>query len=104
MAGLGPDPLCTPNLPEVSFAQDVAHLVGCSGEVCHAGWKYASLVGRASVTCCDHRLVVDPGHPSASHLVQAVSGTSDCVERMGSLTDEQIATIVAWICEGAPDN
>jgi hypothetical protein len=101
------DPLCGSAAPAVSFAQDVAPLVGCTGEICHARWTYDSLVLRASNTCCDHRLLVDPERPSQSHLVQALLGTSPCVPRMpldGQLSDAQIATVVAWICQGAANN
>jgi len=90
--------------PQVSFKRDVARLVACSGEVCHSPWKYASLVGQHSTTCCDARLRVESGHPNESHLVQAIMGTSDCVDRMGTLSDAQIATVIAWICQGANDD
>jgi hypothetical protein len=82
----------------------VAPLVGCTGEACHVPWSYGTLVGRQSLACCDGRLIVDPFHPSASHLVQAVSDTDSCVGRMGELEAPAIASIVAWICQGAPDN
>lgn len=98
------DPLCVDAIPDVAFQRDVAHLVACSGEVCHPSWRYDTLVGHRSLVCCDHRPLVLPGSPSRSHLVQAVSGTSDCVDRMGDLSPDDIAKIVSWICEGAPDN
>jgi len=98
------DPLCTAGMPTVTFAQDVAPLVRCTGEACHNAWSYGTLVGKQSLACCDKRLIVDPGHPSTSHLVQAVSDMDSCVGRMGQLEAPEIATIVAWICEGAPDN
>ena len=101
----GLDPLCSGTSPEISYAQQVAPLVSCTGEVCHQAWSYQSLVGKASTACCDHRPLVDPGRPSSSHLVQAVSGSADsCVGRMGALGDAQVATIIAWICEGAPND
>ena len=102
-----PDPLCASATPALSFAKDVAPLVGCTGEICHARWTYDSLVLRASSACCDHRLLVDPQRPSESHLVQALQGASPCVPRMpldGRLSDAQIATVVAWICQGAANN
>jgi hypothetical protein len=98
------DPLCAPGANQVSFARDVAPLVGCTGESCHVPWSYSTLVGRTSVACCDMRLLVDPFHPSASHLLQAVTDTDSCVGRMGDLEPPAIATIVAWICQGAPEN
>lgn len=100
----GPDPLCAGAAAEVSFQRDVLPLVHCSGEACHQAWTYGTLAGRASQACCDRRLLVAPGRPSASHLVQAISDVDSCVGRMGDLDAEQIATVVAWVCEGAPDN
>ena len=98
------DPLCTAGTSAVSYARDVAPLVGCSGESCHMPWSYSTLVGRQSLACCDMRLIVDPYHPSTSHLVQAVRDVDSCVGRMGDLDASAVATIVAWICEGAPQN
>lgn len=98
------DPLCTPGTSAVSFARDVSPLVACSGEACHLAWSYSTLVGRQSLACCDKRLIVDPYHPSTSHLVQAVRDVDSCVGLMGDLEPSAIATIVAWVCEGAPDN
>jgi hypothetical protein len=101
------DPLCATAVPAVSFERDVARLVGCTGEICHARWTYDTLVNQSSSACCDHRALVAPGYPSTSHLVQALRGTSPCVPRMplgGQLSDSDIATVIAWICQGAPDN
>ncbi len=98
------DPMCTPGMPQVSYQRDVAPLTRCTGEACHVPWSYATLVDKPSTACCDKRLIVDPGHPSTSHLVQAVSDVDSCVGRMGQLEAPAIAVIVAWICEGAPDN
>lgn len=100
----GPDPLCLGAPAAISFQRDVIPLVHCSGEACHQAWTYRTLVGRASHACCDQRLIVSPGQPSASHLVQAISDVDSCVGRMGDLGTAQVATVVAWICEGAPDN
>ena len=101
------DPLCSTALPAVSFQRDVARLVGCTGEICHARWTYDSLVNQPSSMCCDHRSLVAPEHPSTSHLVQALRGTSPCVPRMplnGQLSDSDIATVIAWVCQGAPND
>jgi hypothetical protein len=100
----GPDPLCAGTSAEISFQQNVLPLVHCSGEVCHQAWTYGTLAGRASHACCDGRPLVSPGRPSASHLVQAIRDVDSCVGRMGDLDAEQIAIVVAWVCEGAPDN
>ena len=34
------DPLCSATVPPVSFQREVARLVGCTGEICHARWTY----------------------------------------------------------------
>ena len=104
-----PDPLCMADLPSVSFAKDVVPALGlCSGEICHAPWRYDTMVGQTSTTCCDHRWLVQPGQPSASHIIQAVRGAGACVPQMpldeGALADADIATLVAWVCQGALDN
>ena len=98
------DPLCTPGLPQVSFQRDVAPLVRCTGEACHVPWSYSTLVAQPSTACCDRRFIVDPGHPTTSQLIQAVSDDDSCVGRMGQLEAPEIATLVAWICEGAPND
>ena len=100
----GPDPLCAGTSADISFQRNVLPLVHCSGEACHQAWTYGTLAGRASHACCDGRLLVSPGQPSASHLVQALRDVDSCVGRMGDLDAEQIATVVGWVCEGAPDN
>jgi hypothetical protein len=83
-------------------------LASCTGEICHAPWRYDTLVQQRSASCCDHRWLVAPGQPSASHVVQALRGQSACVPQMpldeGSLSDPEIATVVAWICQGAPND
>lgn len=105
----GMDPQCAVNAPAVSFAADVMPvLTACTGEICHAPWRYETLVGQHSVACCDHRWLVSPGQPSASHVVQAVEGVDACVSQMpldeGSLSQTEIATLVAWVCQGALNN
>jgi hypothetical protein len=105
--GAAVDPLCAASTPTVSFAKDVAPiLVGCTGEICHASWTYNTLVGQKSNACCDHRWLILPGQPSSSHVVQALNGIG-CVPRMplgGELPESSIATITAWVCQGALDN
>ena len=105
----GADPQCAVNVPAVSFANDVMPiLAACTGEVCHAPWRYDTLLGQHSVVCCDHRWLVSPGLPSASHVVQAVKGVGACVPQMpldeGSLSQMEIATLIAWVCQGGLNN
>ena len=102
----GGDPLCTPDLPKVSYANDVVPIFAqCSGDVCHAPWSIASTVGQHSIACCDHRWFIEPGQPSASHIIQAVRGTDACVSQMplgeGALPQSSIRTLIAWVCQGA---
>ena len=102
------DPLCTPDLPKVSYTNDVAPILAqCSGEVCHAPWNFGNMVGQHSVACCDHRWLIEPEQPSASHIIQAVLGAGACVPQMplgGVLPDASVATLVAWVCQGATKN
>jgi hypothetical protein len=101
----GGDPLCTPNLPKVSYTNDVAPILAhCSGEVCHAPWDFGNTVGQPSVACCDHRWLIEPGQPSTSHIIQTVRGAGACVPQMpleGVLAQASVTTLVAWVCQGA---
>src|SRR4029078_3362459 len=76
------DPLCSTPLPAVSVQRDVARLVGCTGEICHARWTYDSLVNQPSSMCCDHRSLVAPEHPSTSHLVPPSRATTPGARRI----------------------
>jgi hypothetical protein len=105
----GVDPQCTASAPVVSFATDVMPILrACTGEICHAPWSYDTLVGQHSTVCCDHRWLIAPGQPSASHVVQALTNVDACVPQMpldeGSLSQTEIATLIAWVCQGALDN
>jgi len=94
----------------VDYAHDVAPVLSrCSGEICHnivqpsdARW----FVGRPADECCGARVLVDPGHPELSYLVDKLRGTNLCQgTRMPldapALSAPDIATIEAWICQGA---
>jgi hypothetical protein len=104
----GTDPLCDPNAAQVSYAKDIEPvLMGCSGEVCHASWNHDTVVNRPSSACCDRRLLVAPFHPSLSLLTQSLTGTDSCVGTMpqgGHLPTPQIQAMIAWVCQGAPNN
>jgi hypothetical protein len=101
----GGDPSCTPDLPKVSYTNDVVPILAqCSGEVCHAPWDFGNTVGQPSVDCCDHRSLIAPAQPSASAVIQAVLGAGACVPQMplgGVLPQTSITTLVAWVCQGA---
>jgi hypothetical protein len=98
----------------VSFSADVVPILRtCAGEICHDGtWAgpnaYTDLVGMRATECCDGRLLVSPGDPSGSYVVQKLHGVELCRgQRMplnSSIADADVATIEDWICEGAPHN
>jgi hypothetical protein len=62
----------------------------------------SALVGMEASQCSDGRLRVDPGAPSASYLVQKLTGVGMCsgsrMPKSGSgLTPAEIDTVRAWI-------
>ncbi|MEZ4449411.1 MAG: hypothetical protein R3B09_08025 [Nannocystaceae bacterium] len=105
----------------VSFTVDVQPIFSarCTGAGCHgkpmpaagldlgAGLSYADLVGVASSECAN-RLRVAPSQPDASYLIDKVKGINLCtgtkMPKVGSLTAEEVATLEAWVCNGAPSN
>ena len=109
-----PDGSSCSGAPQVSFKTDVVRLIGhCGGEVCHGGvgasWPYAALVNKPTTQCEDGRLLVKPGDPTNSYLMQKLEGTHMCLGTQmprgsGQLAAADLATIRAWICNGAPNN
>ena len=101
---------CTPVNPNVRFSHDVAPILGsCSGELCHDAWKYATIVGIASLECCDRRKLIDPGRPDQSYLLQKLAGTDLCGNSSemppgATVPRSALDVIESWICLGAPDN
>lgn len=112
-----------PNCPDlvVSYSADVQPMfdVGCTGN-CHAapnpsagldlsaGNSHAELVGVDSLQC-DARLLVAPGDPGASYLVDKLRNTNLCGgSRMPkgapAWSDQQIELVEAWVCNGALDD
>jgi hypothetical protein len=106
----------------VSFAADVQPIfsAACNASGCHTGARpkeglslevgeaYASLVG-APASQCSERLLVKPGDPAGSYLVQKLMGTQLCsgsqMPKAGQgLPDAEFETISNWICQGAPEN
>lgn len=119
-AAVGPDTL----VAEPSFARDIQPIltarcatVGCHTAVTHqaglvlqAGIAYDSLVGRPS-TLAPQFVRVAPGDADASWLVRMIGPDPAArfgIERMplgrAPLTDNQIATIVRWVTQGALRN
>lgn len=106
--------IACPSSAPVSFKTDVAPLIGhCSGETCHGlgrilTWPYQALVNMPA-DCSDGRVIVKPGDPGGSYLVEKLLGTAMCKgDRMPlrsmPLSDASMTTIEAWICQGAPNN
>jgi hypothetical protein len=100
----------------VSFSTDVAPLINhCGAEGCHGGilgkpsWPYAQLVNVATTECTDGRVIVKPGDPASSYLIQKLVGVDLCsgvrMPRLGTpLTDAGVKKIEDWICQGAANN
>ena len=100
---------CTGMEPVVSFAKDVGPIfAGCSGEICHIGWKWQTTVNQPSKECCDGRKIVTPFDANASYLVDKIEDHDLCagspMPLNGTISSAKVATIVAWICEGAKDD
>jgi hypothetical protein len=105
----------------LSFSADIAPIfvASCAGTGCHSGRRpqaelsleagaaYAELVGAPSQ--CQGRVLVTPGKPSASYLMNKLTGVGLCggtqMPKKGeSLPAQQLEAISAWICSGAPNN
>lgn len=106
----------------VSWSADVYPLlVGCGSATCHGGAQpkaslnlssestaYAELVSVAADQCDTGQLLVAPGDPEASYLINKLTGVGMCFgSRMpkgsGSLSGGEIDIIRAWIGAGADD-
>ncbi|HEX3477595.1 MAG TPA: hypothetical protein VHT91_21380 [Kofleriaceae bacterium] len=106
-----------PSSGPVSFKTDVVPLIGhcTNGDGCHGigrltTWPYQALINVVAADCSDPRVIVKPGDPSASYLVDKLLGVNLCNgTRMPPplatpLSDASMATIEAWICQGAANN
>jgi hypothetical protein len=113
---------CRDCVTGVTLSGDVQPILtaSCAKTSCHsgatpkegldlrAGKSYADLVGVTSKQCSDGRLIVAPGDPGASYVMDKMLVTSLCEgKRMPpsiALSATKIRTIADWICEGAQDN
>ena len=105
---------CDSHASMVSFKTDVVPIVGhCGSELCHGGlgtsWPYASLVNVVTPECTDQRLLVKPGDPMNSYLIQKLDNFDICMgdpmPKLGEpLPAATLQTLVDWICQGAPNN
>jgi len=96
---------------EPSFAADVQPIFTERCIKCHSGQNPPRGLRLDSyenvMTGSDFREVVVPGNPTESELIRRIKGIS--IPRMPFdgppfLSDEQIATIEAWIAANAPNN
>jgi hypothetical protein len=114
---------CTCAKTGVSFSMDVAPILAnnCAQGGCHATMApkegmsltstraFDSLVGVTAAQCDDGRQRVEPGNVAGSYLIDKLLGVDLCkgtrMPKAGqSLPEDDIETIGAWICNGAPDN
>jgi hypothetical protein len=66
-------------------------------------------VGVATNQCSGKRLLVDPGSPSTSYVMQKLLKVDICIgtqmPKAGEfLPSDELALIASWICVGAPNN
>lgn len=130
--GTGPNGMMPPDtaddtttVSQVSFADDVQPIftTNCALSGCHAGSSpqenmnlsagqaFANIVNVPSNQVPD-LMRVRPGEPDSSYLVFKVEGTAESVGGLDTqmplggtpLPDSLIATIRAWIADGAPNN
>jgi hypothetical protein len=106
-----------------SFKNDVEPILNraCTGAPCHGGARpkegldletgagYGEMVGVATSQCGGNRLLVDPGSPSTSYVMQKLLKSDICtgtqMPKVGtSLPSDELALIAGWICVGAPNN
>jgi hypothetical protein len=106
----------------VSFTVEVEPVLvdNCTGMGCHGfpapaagldltvGNSYGELVDVPS-SQCNMRMLVAPGQPGASYLMDKLQGTNLCfgtkMPKTGAaLSPEEIAAVSEWICRGAADN
>jgi len=91
--------------PEASPYDAVDAIFRAKCVVCHGiqgNWDATSY--ESAMSTGDHAPVVIPGDPDGSLLVQKINGTQTeglAMPPFGSLTDEEIATIVDWVQNGA---
>jgi hypothetical protein len=106
----------------ISFVAEIEPVLvdTCTGVGCHGfpisaagldlrlGNAYANLVNVPS-SQCNNRLLVAPGQPNASYLMDKLQGVNLCFgtsmpKAAPSLSAAQLAAISEWICRGAEDN
>jgi hypothetical protein len=116
-----PAPVALPDVAvtDPSFSADVQPIftARCATASCHtlathqmgldlqAGFAYDAIVGQPSRQRLG-MLLVEPGHPENSRVVQVISPGAEPRMPLGRtpLTANQIATIQNWIAHGAPRN
>lgn len=93
-----------------SFTREIVPLFNsCAGEVCHSfsAGGIARQIGLPSLECCNERLLIEPGHPERSYVLQKLRGTELCGGARMPLdhppfNESDLQTVSDWICQGAP--
>jgi len=116
------DGKCACGNASVSFAANVQPIFdkSCAKIGCHRGAKpkegldltaansHANLLGAPAKQCSDGRMLVVPGDPANSYLVQKMLGVSLCsgtkMPKMGSVATQDVQAVSNWICAGAMNN
>lgn len=95
---------------DVSYAAEVRPILSaCTGELCHGPFSYDTVVGQPSTECCGERLLVSPGDPAHSYLLDKLENHDLCAGArmpLGAppLDPGKIQAIADWICAGALDD
>jgi len=91
------------------FATEIMPLFSdCGGEICHsfASGGIADQIGVLATECCNQSVVIDPGHPESSYLLNKLSGRGLCdgvqmpIGR-APFSASELQLLTDWICQGA---
>jgi hypothetical protein len=100
----------------VSLANDIKPHLSCGAELCHgflSANPYSWWVGKPSTTCMDGRLLVTPGDPSKSYVLNKLTNHDLCSGspmpksldgNYNPLPTDVLQAINDWICQGAKNN
>lgn len=91
-----------PDTPSISFKKQIQPLFAnnCALSGCHDGFEAKPLYYYNDIM-----LHIDPGNAHNSSIYQRITSLGpDAMPLTGSLSEEQIKLIYAWIMQGAKDN
>lgn len=105
---------CSGAKPSIAAVAQITAKNCLSSGACHlamqsANGLYQMLVGRIAEECTDNRLMVNPGDPEHSYVIQKITDHNLCAGEPPMpldgtpLASADIQTVYDWICEGAPD-